>query len=149
MIGWLPELEPAAVEIAVADEGVDTVAAMGCPQPGCTVRFPARWAWPSSPRAGIGRHRGSATVPRPAMYVRRKVSTLDVERQSDELGTYWVTTAEQTVLDLAARTRLGDLPDESTATAHALLPRADQDILEELAIAQRRQATLRRLLAGD
>ncbi|MGC7100374.1 type IV toxin-antitoxin system AbiEi family antitoxin [Amycolatopsis lurida] len=146
---WLPELEPAAVGIAVADEGVDTVAAMG---------LSAARLHGAIPRAlgvaivATGRHRSplrfgdrAAT----ALYVRRKVSTLDVERRSDELGTYWVTTVEQTVLDLAARPGLGDLPDEATAAARALLPRADQDILKELATAQRRQAPLRRLLAED
>jgi hypothetical protein len=54
----------------------------------------------------------------------------------------------RTVLDLAARSDQGGLLDAAAEAAAALLPRADRDRLTRLATAQRRQPTLRRLLAG-
>lgn len=61
----------------------------------------------------------------------------------------WMTTIEQTVLDLAARPTLGGLPDAARDAVHALLPRADRDLLTDLAIAQRRQASLNRMLKNE
>ncbi|QWF81526.1 type IV toxin-antitoxin system AbiEi family antitoxin domain-containing protein [Amycolatopsis sp. CA-230715] len=143
---WLPELEAAAAGVAAADEGVDTVALMG---------LSAARAHGAIPRAlavatvAAGRHRRplrladrDATV----LFARRAVPALDVERRTGELGPHWVTTVEQTVLDLAARPGFGDLPDEAHAAVRALLPRADREILDELATAQRRRAALDRAL---
>jgi hypothetical protein len=145
---WLPELEPAALAIAAADEGVDSVALMG---------ISAARVHGAIPRAlGVAivattRHRPTlrladrdATV----LFVRRNVAALDLERFTSELGNGWVTTVEQTVLDLAARLDLGGLPAEAEASIRALLPRADRDILEDLATAQRRRATLQRVLTS-
>jgi len=58
----------------------------------------------------------------------------------------WVTTVEQTVLDLAAWPALGGAPEEAKAAVRALLPRADRELLDDLAAGQRRGATLRRVL---
>lgn len=142
---WRPELEAAALGIAAADEGIDTVALMG---------LSAARVHGAIPRAlGVAviaarRHRPTlrlsdrdATV----LFVRRDVHALDVQRHTTELGQGWVTTVEQTVLDLAARTDLGDLPDEAHTAIAALLPHADRDILDQLAATQRRRATLTRL----
>lgn len=79
------------------------------------------------------------------LFVRRDVTRLDTQRYPHELGEGWITTVEQTVLDLAARPELGGLRDEADAAARILLARADTAELDELATAQRRQATLRRL----
>ncbi|WP_199430284.1 hypothetical protein [Qaidamihabitans albus] len=79
-----------------------------------------------------------------AVAVSGAVETLDVQRRTGELGHHWVTTIEQTVLDLAARPGLGDLPGEARSAVRALLPRADSHVLEDLATAQRRGAPLRR-----
>ncbi|MPY98018.1 MAG: hypothetical protein GEU97_08455 [Actinophytocola sp.] len=143
---WRPELEAAALGIAAADEGVDTVALMG---------LSAARIHGAVPRAiavavvAARRHRATlrladrdATV----LFVRRDIRTLDLQRHTSELGDGWVTTIEQTVLDLAARPALGGLPDETEAAIHALLPRADDNLLDELATAQRRKAALARLL---
>jgi hypothetical protein len=144
---WLPELESAALGIAAADQGIDAVALMG---------LSAARVHGAIPRAlGVAvvattRHRNplrladrAATV----LFVRRTVAGLDLERRGTELGAGWVTTVEQTLLDLAARPGLGDLPDEAQAAINALLPRADHTMLTELAVAQRRRATLDRVLA--
>jgi len=68
-------------------------------------------------------------------------------RTATEFGDGWVTTVEQTVLDLAARRDLGALPGEVDAAIAVLLSRSDGQLLDELATAQRRTATLRRLRA--
>lgn len=146
---WRPELEAAALGIAVADESIDTVALMGLSA--------ARVHGAIARAIGVAviaarRHRPTlrltdrdATV----LFVRREVRALDVQRHTTELGQGWVTTVEQTVLDLAARPQLGDLPDEAHAAVQALLPRANHDLLAELAATQRRRATLTRLLASQ
>lgn len=143
---WLPELEASALGIAAADEGVDSVALMG---------LSAARVHGALPRAisvaivAATRHRPTlhladrdATV----LFTRRNVAALDVQRYTGELGQGWVTTIEQTVLDLAARPELGGLPDEAKNAVAALLPRADRELLAELATTQRRKATLQRLL---
>ncbi|SFT53034.1 Transcriptional regulator, AbiEi antitoxin, Type IV TA system [Actinopolyspora lacussalsi subsp. righensis] len=144
--GWIPELEAAALGIAVADVGIDSVALMG---------LSAARVHGAVPRAlGVAvvaatRHRSTlrladreATV----CFVRRRVAALDVQRHTSELGQGWVTTVEQTVLDLAARPDLGGLPEQARAAAHDLLDRCDRRLLDELAVGQRRQASLARLL---
>lgn len=146
--GWIPELEAAALGIAAADEGVDSVALMG---------LSAARVHGAVPRAlaiavvAAVRHRPTLHVAdREAgvLFVRRRVAALDVQRHTSELGQGWVTTIEQTVLDLAARPDLGGLPDQARTAAHALLVRCDRQLLEELAVGQRRQASLTRLRAA-
>ncbi|MEZ5084898.1 MAG: type IV toxin-antitoxin system AbiEi family antitoxin [Tessaracoccus sp.] len=60
------------------------------------------------------------------------VNKLDARRERGELGTFLVTTKEQTLIDLIARPQLGGLPGEATAAAQALIPKVDQDRLDEL-----------------
>jgi hypothetical protein len=145
---WFPELESVALGIAAADEGIASVALMG---------LSAARVHGALPRAvgmavvAASRHRTAlkladrdATV----LFVRRDVTRIDLERRTFDLGQGWVTTVEQTLIDLAARPELGDLPMEANEAIRALLPRADRRLLDELAAAQRRRATLDRLL-GD
>jgi hypothetical protein len=83
------------------------------------------------------------------VFTRRDVRRLDCQRLTTELGQGLVTTVEQTLLDLAARPDLGGLSHEAETAVHALIPRADHTNLTELATAQRRRATLNRILAGN
>lgn len=145
---WLPELESAAVGIAASDEGIDSVALMG---------LSAARVHGAVPRAvgvavvAASRHRATVRLSdrdAEVIFVRRRVERIDVERHAFELGQGFVTTVEQTVVDLAARPNLGGLPDEAHAAMHALLARADHEILRDLAAAQRRTATLNRALRG-
>ncbi|MGW4242119.1 type IV toxin-antitoxin system AbiEi family antitoxin domain-containing protein [Nocardia sp. NPDC004722] len=145
---WIPELEPTALGIAAADEGIETVALMGLSA--------------ARVHGGIPRALGTAVVAaarhRPTLqladrtatvfFVRRNIGTLDIERHRWELGTGWITTVEQTILDLAARPDLGELPAEAATAVRALLPRADHALLTDLAGRQRRKATLNRLLGA-
>lgn len=146
--GWLPDLETAALGIAAADEGIDAVALMG---------LSAARVHGAIPRAlavaivAASRHRRTlrltdrdATV----YFVRRDTTMLDLQRHTDALGQGWVTTPEQTILDLAARPKLGGLPTESHEAIRALLPRANHGLLHELATAQRRRRTLQRIIEG-
>jgi hypothetical protein len=66
---------------------------------------------------------------------RRDVTRLDVQRHRSELGDGWLTTLEQTLIDLIARPGLGGAPDADAVAA--LIPRADTDLLRQLATDQR------------
>jgi predicted transcriptional regulator of viral defense system len=143
---WLPELEAAALGIAAADQGADAVTLMG---------LSAARVHGAIPRAlGVAvvaatRHRTTLTLTdrdATVVFARRDVRALDCQRHTNELGQGLVTTVEQTLLDLAARPDLGGLRDEAEAAIHALVPRADRETLRDLATAQRRRATLTRLL---
>lgn len=145
---WLPELEAAALGIAAADEGIATVALMG---------LSAARVHGAIPRAlavavvATTRHRSTLHLSdreASVVFVRRNTSALDMQQHVNDLGHGWVTTPEQTILDLAARPELGGLPTESRAAMQALLPRTDHELLHELATAQRRRATLQRILKG-
>lgn len=143
---WLPELEAVALGVAVAGGGADSAALMG---------LSAARLHGALPRAigaavvAVDRHRRRlrlADRDAEVLFVRRDVGRLDLQRQRTELGDGWVTTVEQTVLDLAARPGLGGAPDEAEAAVLGLLPRADHELLEELAAGQRRRAALQRAL---
>lgn len=72
------------------------------------------------------------------------MARLDVERIETELGPGWVTTVEQTMLDLAARPALGGLARADIEPAiKALAVRADWALVEELAKTQRKPGALR------
>lgn len=142
---WEPPLEAAAWGVAAADYGAEAVAVMG---------LSAARLHGAIPRAlavavlAVPRQRPPLTFtyrPAEVVFVTRAVSRLDLERHALELGDAYVTTIEQTVLDLAARPQLGGVLHEAQAAARALLLRADRELLWELARGQRRQATLRRL----
>lgn len=79
------------------------------------------------------------------LFVERDVERLDAVLRPIALGQMLVTSAEQTVLDLARRKHLGGLPGEADDAMRALLPRCDPDRLQELADGQRMKATLRRV----
>jgi predicted transcriptional regulator of viral defense system len=143
---WRPALAATAWAIAAVDYGVDAVAVCG----------------PSAARHHglIPRELAAAFVAvpkqRPALnllggqarYVRRAVDRLDVERWSSELGQGWVTTIEQTALDLQAHRSdwmLADSDLEDVLTTAAA--RIDIDLLGELAASQRLVRTAERVLS--
>jgi hypothetical protein len=76
--------------------------------------------------------------------VRRDTGRLDAERVNTDLGAALVTTVEQTLLDLAHRPDLGDVPAEAKAAIRALWPRADTDRLTAIAGQQRLRSALNR-----
>jgi predicted transcriptional regulator of viral defense system len=144
--GWHPSPEAAGWGIAAADYGADTVCLMGLSAARIHAAIPRALAVAV---IAVPKQRPHLRLMEPAadvQFVRRDVSKLDVERTTTSLGVGWVTTVEQTVLDLAARPQLGGVPKEAQAAATMLLQRADGALLFELATSQRRRATLRRLL---
>ncbi|HVQ92347.1 MAG TPA: type IV toxin-antitoxin system AbiEi family antitoxin [Mycobacteriales bacterium] len=75
-------------------------------------------------------------------FVRRDVARLDIQRHHTELGQGWITTVEQTLLDLIARPDLGGVPDAAAEAVTALISRADPDLLHDLATNQRHRRAL-------
>jgi predicted transcriptional regulator of viral defense system len=139
---WLPPLEAAALAIAATGGHADRVALMG---------VSAARVHAAIPRAlgvavvAVEHHRHTLRLTdRDAEihFVRRKVAGLDLQRHRTELGQGWVTTAEQTLLDLIARPDLGGVPDAAKAAITALIPCVDVDLVTQLAAAQRRRRAL-------
>jgi predicted transcriptional regulator of viral defense system len=139
---WMPTLETAAAGIATADFGPANAILMGVSAARLHGALPrtigtAVVAVPAQ-RAAINLVDRAATV----RFVKRDTARLDAERMSTELGPTLVTTAEQTVLDLARRPHLGDAEREVPGAVRILIARADDKLLEELAMAQRARASL-------
>ncbi len=141
---WMPTIESAAAGIATADFGPGNAILMGLSA--------ARWHG-AIPRAiGIafvavpGQRNSIALTDRTATvrFVTRDTARLDAERVTTELGPTLVTTAEQTILDLARRPALGGAEDQAREAVRALFARADQELINELATSQRMRASLRR-----
>lgn len=140
---WRPDLAAAALGVAQADYGKDAVALMG-------VTAARR-------HGALPRTTGTAVVAvpkqRPALhthlgdivFVKRDVRRLDVERAETELTTGWMTTPEQTVLDIAARPELGGIEEADVQSIlRALGRKVDWALTEELARDQRRPGALAR-----
>lgn len=141
---WMPALEPAAAGIATADFGPRATILMGVSAARLHGAIPraigtAVVAVPAQ-RTKIALADRAATI----QFVKRDTARLDAERVNTELGPTLVTTPEQTVLDLARRPGLGDAEDEVHNAVRVLLARTDPAVLDELAKAQRGQASLRR-----
>jgi predicted transcriptional regulator of viral defense system len=141
---WMPALEAAAAGIATADFGPGTAVLMG---------VSAARLYGALPRAigtavvAVPAQRNAimlADRPATVRFVKRDTARLDAEQITTELGPTLVTTPEQTVLDLAHRPDLGAAADQVSDAVQVLLARADPDLLEELAAAQRLGASLRR-----
>lgn len=143
---WLPSLEATALAVALVGGRTGDAALMG---------VSAARVHAAIPRAlnvavvALGRHRRTlrlADRDAEIYFVRRDVARLDVQAHRTDLGQGWVTTVEQTLLDLIARPDLGGVPDAAEEAITALLPRADDGVLRELATSQRRRRALDRVL---
>lgn len=142
--GWKPTLEAAAFGVAAADYGSDHAVLMGL----SAARL----------HGAIPRALGVAVVAIPKQrrvlnladrraqvrFVRRDVARLEAERLPTDLGTALVTGVEQTLLDLAHRPDIGGVEAEAWAAVTALWPRADPEVLEQIAGDQRLRAALER-----
>lgn len=143
---WQPGLEAAAWGIAAADDGPRSVSLMGLSA------AKAHGAIDFSPDVGVI----ATTRNRPPVrltdrqatvsFVRRDPARLRIKRHTTELGQGWITTVEQTMLDLAAYPQLGGRPDDARAAVGGLIDKADPHVLASLATAQRRQGALDRIL---
>lgn len=140
---WHPDLAAAALGVAQADYGRDAVALMG---------VTAARRHGALPRA-IGTAVVAVPKQRPPLrthlgdivFVKRDVRRLDLERAETELTTGWMTTPEQTVLDIAARPELGGIEAADARTIlRALGRKVDWTLAEELARDQHRPGALAR-----
>jgi hypothetical protein len=143
---WVPPLEDQAWGIAAADYGVDGATLCGASaarRHGLLPRALAT-AYVAVPKQRpllelAGGH---------ARYVKRDLALLDTERVTTEFGDGWMTTLEQTTLDLISRPdrwRLEDSDFEQAVRAGIL--RCDVDLVADLASRQRRRAAYDRLVA--
>jgi predicted transcriptional regulator of viral defense system len=143
---WQPKLEAAAWAIAAADDGPRSVSLMGLSA------AKSHGAISSSPTTGVI----ATTRPRPpvkltdreasVIFVRRDPAKLRIKRHLTDLGQGWITTVEQTLLDLATYPKLGGHPEEARNAIRGLVDKADPHVLASLATAQRRQGALDRIL---
>lgn len=143
---WLPELNAAALAIAQADYGKDAVALMGVSAARHHGAIPRAIAVAvvAVPKQRPPLHSEVGLV----LFSRREFGNLDVERIETGLGSGWVTTVEQTMLDLAHRPGLGGLaPTEVDQAIRSLAARADRALLADLATAQHRPTALRHIQA--
>lgn len=140
---WKPPIEELALGIAGADYGPQDVAVMGM----AAARLLGR----------VTRALATATVAaprrRPALntpfglvrFVKRDVGHLEVQRIHTTIADGLVTTVEQTALDLANRPNLDGLTlDAVHAALRSLAPRCDPDLLQQLALAQRKRGAFNR-----
>lgn len=141
---WRPDLAAAALGVAQADYGRDVVALMS---------ITAARRHGALPRA-IGTAVVAVPKQRPLLrtnvgdvvFVKRDVRNLDLERVETELTTGWMTTPEQTALDIAARPGLGGIEEsDADSILRALTRKIDWTVTEELARAQHRPGALARV----
>lgn len=140
---WLPEVEGVALGIAIADYGRDAVALMGPSAARVLGAIPRALA---TATLAIPRQRKAlATTAGQVQFVTREVARLDTQRIVTDITTGWVTTPEQTVLDLADRPSLGGItPATAEEAIQTLTARCDQQLVARLARAQHKIAAWQR-----
>jgi predicted transcriptional regulator of viral defense system len=143
---WKPVLEAAAWGIAAADDGPRSVSLMGL---SAAKEYGALDETLSTAVIATTRNRPAirftdrqATV----SFIRRDPNRMRIKRHTTQLGQGWITTVEQTMLDLAQYPQLGGRPDLANAAISGLVDQADPHVLNSLAIAHRRQGALDRIL---
>ncbi len=144
---WRPDIHAAALGIAQADLS---------PADAALMHISAERTLGAAPRElAIGVV--AVTKQRPpleilggrALFVTRRVDRLDLQRAVTSLGEGWVTTAEQTLLDLLHRPGLGGMdPSHAESAVDWLTQIVDWNTVAALAQRQRLLAVLRRAIAG-
>lgn len=135
---WRPSAEDAGLALAQADYGRGAVVAMGVSAARLLGSVPRALA---TSVVAVPRQRSALeTTAGRLLFVRRDVDGLDAQRVQTELSTGLVTTAEQTILDLADRPDLGGLPrPELSEAIQRLAVGADWRLIGTLAEAQRKR----------
>lgn len=138
---WTPDLNAVALGIAQADYGRE-VALMGASAARYHGAIPRALAVAvvAVPKQRPALHTDAGRI----VFVKRDATRLDVERVDTPLVSGWITTIEQTLLDLAARATLGGMTEQDTEDAiRALALRADWDLVRQLARDQHKPAAAR------
>lgn len=144
---WRPSIEDLTLAIGVADYGGDHSALLGHSAARVLGAIPRAL---SSGVIAVPVHRSPLeTRFGRVIFAARDSQRLDLQRYSGELTSGFCTSAEQTVLDLVARTTTDSDITEALASAaiRALLPSCDFDTLTHLAHEQRKVRALRMLRA--
>jgi hypothetical protein len=138
---WRPAIEDVALGMGVAGYGAEGTALVGPSAARLLGVLPRAL---SSAVLAVPVHRDPlATTAGKVIFTFQKTGRLDLQRATTELVTGYVTTAEQTLLDLATRPTLGGISLEQAAQARsALLPLCDPKRVRSLADAQHRRAAL-------
>lgn len=141
---WLPNLEATAAGIASSIYGAADAVLMGVSAARVLGAIPRALA--TAVIAVPEQHRPIRLTDRTAVvqFVKRNTDCLDVERVETPLGPALITTAEQTILDLAHRPALGHAEAEIAPAIANLYQHIDRQRLAELAANQRLAAALRR-----
>jgi hypothetical protein len=140
---WRPPIEDIAIGIAVADYG-DAAALMGLSAAryhGAVPRAHAK-AWIVT---NVSRRPVDGGLFGLFVFVARDVGSLDLVRAHTEIATGWVTSLEQTAVDLLRRPSWADGRRAAEDAVARLLPRCRGDRLDELAAAQRGRSALARI----
>jgi hypothetical protein len=140
---WRPTVEGLGASLAAADYGQENVA---------LIKLAAARMLGALPRA-----RGEVDVAVPirrhttetnfgtVVFAQRKIQDLDVQLMTTDLGKAWVTTREQTLLDLAREAEAENKRGDVWRTLKTLAADADWNLVEDLAGRQRGGAALKRL----
>lgn len=141
---WRPDLHAAALGVGQTDAGEDGAVLMHLSAARVLGALPREV---SVAVVALDRQRAPLQMLDGVVhFVRREVAAIDVQRVTTALGPGLVTTAEQTLLDLAHRPDLGGVDPVVVAGAvRALTASVDWPTAARLADAQRRRATLHRV----
>lgn len=140
---WRPPIEDVAIGVAVADYG-DAAALMGLSAAryhGAVPRAHAK-AWIAT---NVSRRPIDGGVFGLFRFVARDVRSLHLVRAHTRVATGWVTSIEQTAVDLLRRPSWAGGRRAAEDAVARLLPRCQDDRLDELAAAQRGRAALARI----
>ncbi len=135
---WRPSIEAAALGVAQADYGVDGAVGMGITAARLLGRLPRA---PGAAQVAIAGQRPMLkTTAGLIRFVTRRLAALDVQRAETEIGSAWITTPEQTILDLADKPDRIPLPLTETNDAIVQLTAgADWLLIADLARRQRKR----------
>ncbi|MEU0880715.1 type IV toxin-antitoxin system AbiEi family antitoxin [Lentzea sp. NPDC005914] len=141
---WRPDLAAVALGVAQADYGKEAVALMGIT---AARRHGALPRAISTAVVAVPKQRPPLqTAFGEVVFVKRDVQHLDLQRVETELTTGWMTTPEQTALDIAARPQLGGLEDADIwPIVRALARTIDWTLAEDLARDQHKPGALARM----
>ena len=120
---WKPDIAALALGIGIADYGRDAVALMGISA------GRRHGAWPRAAavaQIAVPRQRPTLqTANGTIRFVKRNVPRLDVEAVRTDVATGWITTLEQSLIDLTLRPELAGDPSAAREILTQLAQRAD------------------------
>ena len=142
---WKPTLEGFALALAQRLVGAQDAVLMGVSAARLHGALPRAVGTAVIAAPKQKRHSVQQTQWGDLFWIRRHADDMDIQHASTDLVPGWVTTIEQTLLDIADRPQLGRL-DERTASEIiiALGPRADWDLVAQLSDQQRRRGAFAR-----